>query len=89
MTTSKTANRHWASLLALTAMTVLIAQSSLSGAAFVISVLLITLVKGRIEIDHFMGLNGVAGPLRWIVLGWLVTVLGLVALAFPITGETP
>ena len=89
MTTSKTANRRWAILLAFTAMTVLIAQSSLSGAAFVIPVLLITLAKGRIVIDHFMGLKGVAGPWRWIVLGWLVTVLGLIALAFRITGETP
>lgn len=89
MKISKAANRHWAILLALTVMTVLVAQSGLSGLAFVISVLLITLVKGRIVIDHFMGLQGVAGPLRWIVLGWLVTVLGLIALAFRITGETP
>lgn len=45
-------------------------------------VLLITLFKGRIVIDRFMALQGVAGPWRWIVLSWLVLVLGAIGFAF-------
>jgi cytochrome c oxidase subunit 4 len=87
MTTSRTATWQWAILLMLTAMTFQIAHSGLSGPAFVLPVLFIILIKGNIVIDRFMELQGVAGPFRWIVLGWLVTVLGLIGFAFRATGE--
>jgi hypothetical protein len=69
-------------LLLLTGLTFGIAEFGLSGRAMIIPVLLITLLKGRIVIDRFMALQGVAGPWRWIVLGWLVTVLGAIGFAF-------
>lgn len=87
MTSSRTATLQWASLLALTTITFQIAQSGMSGWAFILPILLIVLIKGRIVIDRFMELQGVAGPFRWIVLGWLITVLGLIAFAFHLTGD--
>ena len=44
--------------------------------------LLTTLVKGRIVIDRFMALQGAIAPWRWVVLGWLVVVVGLIGYAF-------
>jgi hypothetical protein len=45
-------------------------------------VLLATLVKGRVVIDHFMALQQVSGAWRWVVLGWLLLVVGLIGYAF-------
>jgi cytochrome c oxidase subunit IV len=47
-------------------------------------VLLATLVKGWVVIDRFMGLRHVVALWRWIVLGWLLVVLGLIGYAFRI-----
>ena len=82
MSNIKIATFQWVSLLLLTGLTFGIAEFGLSGRAMIIPVLLITLLKGRIVIDRFMALQGVAGPWRWIVLGWLVIVLGAIGLAF-------
>lgn len=78
----KSATYQWISLLALTGSTFWLAEHGLSGLAVITPVLLITLIKGRIVVDRFMALQGVAGPWRWIVLGWLVVVLGLISIAF-------
>lgn len=82
MSNIKTATFQWIALLLLTGITFGIAQYGLSGRAMIIPVLLVTLLKGRIVIDRFMALQGVTGPWRWIVLGWLVLVLGLIGVAF-------
>ena len=82
MSSIKTATFQWLALLALTGVTFGVAQYGLSGRAMLIPVLLVTLLKGRLVIDRFMALQGVAGPWRWIVLGWLVLVLGLIGFAF-------
>lgn len=82
MTTLKASTWRWAILLLLTGLTFQIVHIGLSGPAFVIPVLLIVLIKGRIVIDRFMELQGVAGPFRWIVLGWLTSVLGLIGFTF-------
>jgi len=82
MSNIKIATFQWASLLLLTAVTFSLAESGLSGRVMMLPVLLVTLLKGRIVIDRFMALQGVAGPWRWIVLGWLVSVLGLIGFAF-------
>ncbi|WP_025918259.1 cytochrome C oxidase subunit IV family protein [Herminiimonas sp. CN] len=82
MSNIKKATFQWASLLLLTGVTFGMAGYGLSGRALIIPVLLVTLLKGRIVIDRFMALQDVAGPWRWIVLGWLVLVLGLIGFAF-------
>lgn len=82
MITIKSATYQWVGLLALTGLTFWLAEHGLSGFAVITPVLLVTLIKGRIVIDRFMALQGVTGPWRWIVLGWLLIVLGLIGFAF-------
>ncbi|MGE5623120.1 MAG: cytochrome C oxidase subunit IV family protein, partial [Bacillota bacterium] len=69
-------------LLALTALTVSLSELGMAGRAVIIPVLAATLVKGRIVIDRFMALQGVGGPWRWLVLGWLAVVIGAIAYTF-------
>jgi cytochrome c oxidase subunit IV len=78
----KAATVQWLMLLMLTAFTFGAAEAGMYGGAVLIPVLLATLFKGRIVIDRFMALQGVDGAWRWVVLGWLVVVLGLVGFAF-------
>ena len=73
---------QWLVLVALTILTFGITETGLSESSVLILVLLATLIKGRIVIDRFMALQGVSGAWRWIVLGWLLLVLGLIAYAF-------
>jgi cytochrome c oxidase subunit IV len=75
---------QWLALLALTALSFGLAESGLSGTAVLVPVLLATLVKGWVVIDRFMGLRQVVALWRWIVLGWLLVVLGLIGYAFRI-----
>ena len=82
MSTHKAATLQWIALLALTALTVSLAELGMAGRAVIIPVLAATLVKGRIVIDRFMALQGVGGPWRWLVLGWLAVVLGTIAYTF-------
>ncbi|MHB1085414.1 MAG: cytochrome C oxidase subunit IV family protein [Thiobacillus sp.] len=82
---TSTATFQWLILIALTAVAVTLSQSDLSDNAILVPVLLATLVKGRIVIDRFMALQGVAAPWRWIVLGWLLVVLGLIGYTFHLT----
>jgi len=78
----KAATFQWLILLAMTAVAVGLSQASLSDNANLAPVLLATLVKGRIVIDRFMALQGAIAPWRWVVLGWLVVVVGLIGYAF-------
>lgn len=79
---TKSATIEWLVLLALTVLTFGLAEAGLSGGTVLAPVLIATLVKGRIVIDRFMALQRVVAPWRWVVLGWLVLVLGLIAYAF-------
>jgi hypothetical protein len=75
----------WLLLLALTALTTqasALAEARLAAGAVVPLVLLATLVKGRVVIDHFMALQQVSSAWRWTVLGWLLLVIGLIGYAF-------
>lgn len=78
----RVATFQWLMLLTLTALSFGLAEAGISGSAALFPVLLATLVKGNIVIDRFMALRGVKGAWRWIVLGWLLLVLGLIAYAF-------
>ncbi|KIF81944.1 cytochrome C oxidase subunit IV family protein [Noviherbaspirillum autotrophicum] len=82
MNAQKAATLQWMMLLALTAVTFGLAEFGMSGRAIILPVLAATLVKGRIVIDRFMALQGIAGPWRWLVLGWLVVVVGSITYAF-------
>lgn len=82
MNAYKAATFQWIVLLALTALTFSLAELGMSGRAVIIPVLAATLLKGRLVIDRFMALQGVSGPWRWLVLGWLLVVLGSIAYAF-------
>lgn len=82
---TNTATFQWLLLLAMTAVAVGLSQAGLSDNAILAPVLLTTLVKGRIVIDRFMALQGVTAPWRWIVLGWLLLVVGLIGYAFHLT----
>lgn len=77
-----TATFQWLTLLAMTAVAVGLSQTALGSNAILLPVLLTTLIKGRIVIDRFMALQGVIAPWRWVVLGWLVVVLGLIGYTF-------
>lgn len=77
----KLATLLWLLLLGLTALSTQ-ASVVVSAGAVVPLVLLLTLIKGGVVIDHFMALRHAGAPWRWIVLGWLVLVLGLIGYAF-------
>lgn len=72
----------WVVLCLLTLATWAVGRAGLYGPAIVALLLLSVLVKGQVVIDVFMGLRGVRGPWRWLVSGWLVTVLVLIGVAY-------
>lgn len=77
--------RYWLILLALTALSFGMTETSWSGNAILVPVLLATLIKGNVVIDRFMALRHAGAFWRWLVLGWLLVVLGLIAYAFHIS----
>ena len=75
----------WALLLLATFITWRIGeaeQGQAGGIAAMAAVALIALLKGRAVALDFMGLRRVKALWRSLLLGWLVLVLGLVALAY-------
>lgn len=75
----------WALLLVATFITWRIGeaeQGQVGGFAAMAAVGLIALLKGRAVALDFMGLRRVKALWRGLMLGWLVLVLGLVALAY-------
>ena len=69
-------------LIALTFTTYAVGELGLSGLSFALLVLGIALVKGHLVGDFFMGLHGLRGPWRWVILIWLTLLGGLITLAF-------
>jgi hypothetical protein len=47
-----------------------------------LSVLALALVKGQLLGDYFMGLKGLKGIWRWVILLWLLVPGALIAAAF-------
>jgi cytochrome c oxidase subunit 4 len=78
----KSASYQWLILLLLTCVSFGLAEAGLSGGSMILPVLLATFIKGGIVIDRFMALRGVAGPWRFIVLGWLTVILGVIWFCF-------
>lgn len=69
-------------LMTLTLITFLIGQAGLEGLGVSLLVLGLALLKGHLVGDFFMGLKGLRGPWRWVVLLWLILPGGLITLAF-------
>ncbi|MBL8446028.1 MAG: cytochrome C oxidase subunit IV family protein [Zoogloeaceae bacterium] len=76
----------WGLLLAATFATWMIGDFDQGAArmplAAMAAVAVITFVKGRVVVLDFMGLRRVSLFWRGLLLGWLIFVLGLVALAY-------
>jgi cytochrome c oxidase subunit 4 len=72
-------------LIALTFTTYAVGELGLGGLSFSLLVLGIALVKGQLVGDFFMGLQGLSGPWRWVILIWLILIGGLISLAFTLT----
>ena len=69
-------------MMALTVTTFLIGQFRIGGLATSLLVLGFALFKGQLIGDYFMGLKGIHGIWRWVVLIWLFLPGGLIATAF-------
>lgn len=69
-------------LIALTFTTYAVGELGLGGLSLALLVLGIALVKGHLVGDFFMGLHGLSGPWRWVILIWLTLIGGLITLAF-------
>lgn len=69
-------------MMALTFVTFEIGQLGLQGLTASLLVLGLALLKGQLVGDFFMGLHGIRGPWRWVILVWLFLAGGLITLAF-------
>lgn len=82
----KTSNRFvtwiWLALVLLTLLTFAIGEEVNAGKAVMMSVLLISLLKGQLIANYFMGLRHVSWLWRGIILGYFVIVGGMIAVAY-------
>lgn len=72
----------WLALVMLTIGTFLIGEEVTAGKTVMLSVLLISLVKGQLIANYFMALRHVSWLWRGIILGYFVVVGGMVAIAY-------
>jgi len=76
-------SKVWLLLMSLTLLSYLIAVLGLiSSSGAVVVLLLITLVKGQLISDYFMGLREVRLSYRLIPIIWLIMVLSLILVAY-------
>ena len=76
-------SKVWLLLMSLTLLSYLIAVLGLiSSSGAVVVLLLITLVKGQLISDYFMGLSEVRLSYRLIPIIWLIMVLSLILVAY-------
>lgn len=69
-------------LMLLTLVTFAVGQLGLGGLWVSLAVLGFALLKGQLVGDFFMGLKGIRGPWRWVILLWLALPGGLITVAF-------
>ena len=72
----------WLLLMSLTLLSYLIAVFGLIDSGAVVVLLFITLLKGQLIIDYFMGLREVRLSYRLIPIIWLIMVLSLILVAY-------
>lgn len=80
--TTRAATLIWLVLLLLTLVSFSLGEVAHPGTLAVAVIGVVTFAKGKLVLDHFMGLKPVGGLFRYLLTGWLVLVLGLVAVAF-------
>jgi hypothetical protein len=73
-------------MLALTLATYTIGVSGARGVKVSLLVLGFALIKGQMVGDYFMGLKGVRGLWRWVVVLWLFIPGALITAAFALAG---
>lgn len=81
---TRAATLIWLTLLVLTLVSFSLGEVAHPGALAVAVIGIVTFAKGKLVLDYFMGLREVGGLFRYLLTGWLVLVLSLVALAFRI-----
>jgi hypothetical protein len=69
-------------LMVLTLVTWLVANTGLAGLSISLSVLALSLFKGQLIGDYFMGLKTVSSGWRWVIAVWLLIPGGLIAYAY-------
>ena len=69
-------------LLILTSVTLGVGHAGAGGLWVSLGVLGLALLKGQLIGDYFMGLKGIRGPWRWVILLWLLLVGALIATGF-------
>lgn len=72
----------WLALVMLTIVTFCIGEEVSAGKAVMLSVLVISLIKGQLIANYFMGLRHVSWLWRGIILGYFVVVGGMIAIAY-------
>lgn len=72
----------WLVLVILTIVTFCIGERIAAGSMVMMSVLVISLIKGQLIANYFMGLRHVSWVWRGIILGYFVIVGGMVAVAY-------
>jgi len=72
----------WLALVILTVTTFLIGEEVSAGKTVMLSVLLISLIKGQLIANYFMGLRHVSWLWRGIILGYFVVVGGMIVIAY-------
>ncbi|PKM42414.1 MAG: hypothetical protein CVV05_18520 [Gammaproteobacteria bacterium HGW-Gammaproteobacteria-1] len=72
----------WLLLVILTGVTYLVGQAGLSGMAVVAFVLITTLFKSQMVVDHFMGLKRARPFWRGLLFGYLLIVCGMIGVAY-------
>jgi len=72
----------WLALVMLTIGTFLIGEEVSAGKTVMLSVLVISLIKGQLIANYFMGLRYVGWLWRGIILGYFVIVGGMIAIAY-------
>jgi caa(3)-type oxidase subunit IV len=77
--------RVYLALMTLTFITFAVGQLGLEGLSVSLLVLGLALLKGQLVGDFFMGLRGIRGLWRWVILIWLILPGGLITLAFSLT----
>jgi len=69
-------------LMVLTVFTWYVGVSGLSGLSFAFLVLGLSLLKGHLIGDYYMGLKTVSGIWGWVIVIWLILPGSLIAIAF-------
>ena len=75
----------YAVLMLLTAVTWAVGRLGYGGLGVALTVLGFALFKGHLIGDWFMGLRGVRGIWRWVIVIWLVICGGLITIAFTLS----